>query len=91
MGELIAGTSLRGMLEEKITKIFNDVLDFNKNNQMKIILFIDEFHMMTKPCWNPDISLEVLDRVMSAMKQQIFNIIEQIKSDISKISEVIND
>ena len=50
VGELIAGTSLRGMLEEKITKIFNDVLEFNKNNQMKIILFIDEFHMMTKPC-----------------------------------------
>ena len=50
VGELIAGTSLRGMLEEKITKIFNDVLDFNKNNHTKIILFIDEFHMMTKPC-----------------------------------------
>lgn len=33
---------------------------------------------------------ENTDKV-SAMKQQIFNIVEQIKSDISKISEVIND
>lgn len=46
VGELIAGTSLRGMLEEKLTKIFNDVLEFNSNNKYKIILFIDEFHMI---------------------------------------------
>lgn len=46
VGELISGTIYRGQLEEKLTKIFNNVLDFNIKNQMKIILFIDEFHMI---------------------------------------------
>ena len=46
VGELISGTIYRGQLEEKLTKIFNDILDFNIKNQMKIILFIDEFHMI---------------------------------------------
>lgn len=46
VGELIAGTTLRGMLEEKLTKIFNDVLAFNESNSIKIILFVDEFHMI---------------------------------------------
>ena len=46
VGELVAGTTLRGMLEEKLTKIFNDILTFNIANKIKIILFIDEFHMI---------------------------------------------
>ncbi len=46
VGDLISGTHLRGMLEEKISKIFNDVIEFNKNHQKKIILFIDEIHMI---------------------------------------------
>ncbi len=46
VGDLIAGTKLRGMLEEKISKVFNDVLNFNKNHQKKIILFVDEIHMI---------------------------------------------
>ena len=39
------GTHLVGF-KNALTKIFNDVLDFNIKNQMKIILFIDEFHMI---------------------------------------------
>lgn len=46
VGELISGTMYRGMLEEKLVNIFNDVLDFNKKHEIKIILFIDEFHMI---------------------------------------------
>ena len=46
VGELISGTIYRGMLEEKLTKIFNDVLEFNMKYQKKVILFIDEFHMI---------------------------------------------
>ena len=50
VGELISGTTLRGMLEEKITNIFKDILEFNTNNRIKIILFIDEFHMLVSNC-----------------------------------------
>lgn len=46
IGELISGTIYRGMLEEKLSNIFNDILNFNKTHEIKIILFIDEFHMI---------------------------------------------
>lgn len=54
VGELIAGTTLRGMLEERLAKILNDVLEFNKKNQIKVILFVDEFHMITQTACNND-------------------------------------
>ena len=50
VGELISGTTLRGMAEEKLTNIFNDAIQFNKNYDHKIILFIDEFHMIVTDC-----------------------------------------
>ncbi len=46
VGELVSGTVLRGSMEERITKIFKDVLAFNKQNKKKIILFIDEIHLI---------------------------------------------
>ncbi len=46
VGELVSGTSFRGMMEERITSIFKDVLEFNKKNKKKIILFIDEIHLI---------------------------------------------
>lgn len=46
VGELVSGTSFRGMMEERITKIFKDVLAFNKESKKKIILFIDEIHLI---------------------------------------------
>lgn len=50
VGELIAGTKLRGMVEEKLINIFNGVIECNKNSYQKIILFIDEFHMIVTDC-----------------------------------------
>jgi len=46
IGELVSGTAFRGTMEERITSIFNDVLEFNKKYKKKIILFIDEIHLI---------------------------------------------
>ncbi len=43
---MVAGTSLRGEFEEKVFNCLNDINDFNAKYPKKIILFIDEIHMM---------------------------------------------
>lgn len=43
-GSMIAGTTYRGDYEKKITDALNYIIDFNSNNEKKIILFIDEIH-----------------------------------------------
>lgn len=57
VGELVSGTSLRGAMEERITSIFNDVLAFNKENKRKIILFIDEIHLIGNSYSTDDCSI----------------------------------
>lgn len=58
VGDIVAGTQWRGMLEERLTRICKDVLDYNKSHYKKIILFIDEIHMiMGKPGMPDDVSM----------------------------------
>mgnify|MGYP002521742285 CR=1 FL=1 len=54
MGELISGTTLRGMLEERISNIFSTIIEFNKGAKKKIIIFIDEIHMIMYSCNDGD-------------------------------------
>ncbi|MBN1944236.1 MAG: AAA family ATPase [Bradymonadales bacterium] len=42
MGSLVAGTSLRGQLEERLKGIVNEVID----SQGQVILFVDEIHTL---------------------------------------------
>ncbi len=58
VGDIVAGTQFRGMLEERLTRICNDVLEYNRNHYKKIIIFIDEIHMiMGKPGMPDDVSM----------------------------------
>lgn len=41
---MISGTRYRGDYEKKITDALNYIIDYNANNDKKIILFIDEIH-----------------------------------------------
>lgn len=44
IGECLAGTSLRGQFEEKLISFLDEVSEFNKSTNQKIIIFIDEIH-----------------------------------------------
>ncbi|MBR3208837.1 MAG: ATP-dependent Clp protease ATP-binding subunit [Bacilli bacterium] len=46
IGACVAGTSLRGEFEEKLINFLNEVSEFNKTYQKKIIIFIDEIHTL---------------------------------------------
>lgn len=47
VGELVSGTMHRGSMEGRLARLFNDILTFNKENSKKIILFIDEIHLIS--------------------------------------------
>lgn len=46
IGACVAGTSLRGEFEDKLIKFLNEVVEFNKTYQKKMIIFIDEIHTL---------------------------------------------
>lgn len=48
IGSCIAGTTLRGQFEEKLISFLDEVAKYNKDNEKKIIIFIDEIHNIYK-------------------------------------------
>lgn len=48
MATAVAGSKYRGEFEEKLEKSLKEVINFNKTNTRKIILFIDEIHTIYK-------------------------------------------
>ena len=43
---MVAGTALRGEFEDKVFNSLSRIKEYNTNHEKKIILFIDEIHMM---------------------------------------------
>ena len=44
IAETISNTTTRGALEGRVQRLLQDVYEYNKNNEKKIILFVDEIH-----------------------------------------------
>ena len=44
----VAGTQWRGQFEQKLINFLEDVVSFNKTNNKKILIFIDEIHTIYK-------------------------------------------
>ena len=63
----IANTKYRGELEEKVTSLIKDIVEYNRSHTKKIILFCDEIHTLITGGWEYSLSCaEILKPFLSS-------------------------